>query len=159
MIDLEKAARLWKNGLSMAQIGNEMGLTRGQVSGRISRNREMFPPRIDPIKLLEAEIAGVLVESIKEDEEKAKARTSNALRKLFHEAQKPATPIPSKAESAEYDNSRLPYAQKMTDLDTRKCCTWPVTEYPRGTSNLFCAAVKSGKNYCSNHQTRAWRQT
>ena len=154
MIDLEKAARLWKKGLSMTQIGNEMGLTRGQVSGRISRNREMFPPRIDPIKLLEAEIAGVLVESIREDEEKVKARTSNALRKLFHEAQKPATPPPSKAESAEYDNSRLPYAKTLADLPATGC-KWCLTD---GGPFLMCAADRrKGKQYCEPHYQRAWR--
>jgi GcrA cell cycle regulator len=156
MMDLKKASRLWKKGYSMTQIGSEMGLTRGQVSGRISRNREMFPPRIDPIKLLEAEIAGVLVESIREDDEKAKARTSNALRKLFHEAQKPATPIPSKAESAEYDNSRLPYAQTLADLPATGC-KWCLTD---GGPFLMCAADRrKGKQYCEPHYQRAWRQT
>lgn len=153
MMDLKKAAKLWSKGYSMAQIGNEMGLTRNQVSGKINRNRHMFPPRIDPIKRLEAEIAGVLIESIAEDS-KTKARTSNELRKLFSEATKPAQTIPSKAENKAYDESRIPYALKLVDLEKHQC-RWPMNE---GAPFLFCAETRHGKNYCENHQSRAWRE-
>lgn len=155
MIDLKKMSKLWIKGYSMAQIGNEMGLTRNQVSGKINRNRHMFPPRIDPIKRLEADIAGVLIDSIAEDK-KAKARASNELRKLFHEATNPAQNIPSKAETAEYDNSRLPYAQTLADLSATGC-KWCLTD---GGPFLMCAADRrKGKQYCEPHYQRAWRQT
>ncbi len=156
MIDIEKAAEMWKSGMSQAKIATQFGMTPGQIAGIFGRDRVTFPKRNDKLERLEAEITDALFASIKDDEEKAKARTSNALRKLFHEAQKPATPIPSKAESAEYDSSRLPYAKTLADLPATGC-KWCLTD---GGPFLMCAADRrKGKQYCEPHYQRAWRQT
>lgn len=156
MIDLKKMSKLWKKGLTMTHIGLEMGLTRGQVSGRISRNRAMFPPRIDAIKRLDAEIAGELIESIAEDK-KAKARTSNELRKLFSEATKPAQPIPSKAENKAYDEERLASAYTLLDLPSNGC-KFPLLETVKGETQMFCGERRyQMKPWCAAHHARVWR--
>lgn len=159
MIDMDQAAEMWKSGMSQANIGKQFGMTKGQIAGIFSRNRAVFPKRNDKLERLEAEITDALFASIKDDEQKTRAqtrKTPNALRKLFHEAQKPSTPIPSKAESTEYDNSRLPYAQTLADLPATGC-KWCLTD---GGPFLMCAADRrKGKQYCEPHYQRAWRQT
>lgn len=89
------------------------------------------------------------------DQERKSRKSANAIRKLFSEATKPAQPIPSKAESEEYDNSRLPYAQTLAELPTTGC-KWCLTD---GGPFLMCAADRrKGKQYCEPHYQRAWRQ-
>lgn len=151
MIELERAVRLWNAGLTMTQIGKELSLTKGQVARRIADNRDLFSRRVDPIKRLEAEIAGEVIAPAT-----PKPRGANLLRKMFSEASAPA-PV-SKANDAAYDQERLQYAVTMADLDTRNCCRWPITSFEKGNANLFCAEVKAGKNYCHNHDQRQWRQ-
>ena len=150
MIDLEIAVKLWNAGLTMTQIGKELSLTKGQVARRIADNRDLFSRRVDPIKHLEAEIAGEVIPPAT-----PKPRGANLLRKMFSEASAPAPR--SKANDAAYDQERLQYAVTMADLDTRNCCRWCVTDYPKGVPNRFCAEVKAGKNYCRVHGERQWR--
>lgn len=148
MIEISKAVDLWNAGLTMTQIGKNLGLTKGQVAGTISRNRELFSRRIDPIKRLEAEIADTLFESIKEDE---RPNTANALRKLFSEASEPE-PMITKAMAAEYDASRLP-GYTLWDLDA-KGCKWAISDGPI----KFCGERRyQMKPWCSHHNRRAWR--
>jgi hypothetical protein len=150
MIELERAVKLWNAGLTMTQIGKELSLTKGQVARRIADNRDLFSRRVDPIKRLEAEIAGEVIAPVT-----PKPRGANLLRKMFSEASAPAPR--SKANDAAYDQERLQYAVTMADLDTRKCCRWPITSFEKGNPNLFCAEVKAGKNYCKIHAERQWR--
>lgn len=150
MIELERAVKLWNAGLTMTQIGKELSLTKGQVARRIADNRDLFSRRVDPIKRLEAEIAGEVIAPVT-----PKPRGANLLRKMFSEVSAPSPR--SKANDAAYDQERLQYAVTMAHLDTRKCCTWPVTDSPKGVPNRFCAEVKAGKNYCKAHNERQWR--
>lgn len=150
MIELERAVKLWNAGLTMTQIGKELSLTKGQVAGTISRNRELFSRRVDPIKRMEAEIAGEVIAPAT-----PKPRGANLLRKMFGEASAPAPR--SKANDAAYDQERLQYAVTMADLPTRGC-KWPLIETEKGGVQLFCNEDRlPSKPWCCHHNVRAWR--
>lgn len=48
--DLMRAAQLWSEGLSVKQIADYLGINKNRISGIAHRNRELFPPRLSPIK-------------------------------------------------------------------------------------------------------------
>lgn len=156
MIDMEKAASMWKEGMSQANIGKQFGMTKGQIAGIFSRNRVMFPKRNDKLERLEAEITDALFASIKDDEQKTRTQTrkpANAIRKMFHEAYQPATPQEPTLTAKEYDQSRLP-GYTLWELDARGC-KWCLND---GAPFLFCGEVRrKGKQYCEPHYQRAWR--
>ena len=146
MIELERAVRLWNAGLTMTQIGKELSLTKGQVARRIADNRDLFSRRVDPIKRLEAEIAGEVIAP-----DTPKPRGANLLRKMFSEASEPEPTI-TKAMAAEYDASRLP-GYTLWDLDP-KGCKWAISDGPI----KFCGERRYQMNpWCSHHNRRAWR--
>ena len=43
---LNKAAGLWKDGLSASQIAQQLGVSRSAVTGKAHRNRDLFPSRL-----------------------------------------------------------------------------------------------------------------
>jgi len=131
---LTKACSLWNEGKSIGEISKVIGISANIIGGVMQRNRDMFPKR-----------------RVEE-----KARNANAKRALFYEVNAGNPPKPKEKYSV-YDISRLPHAVTLMDLDTKRCCTWAVTEHPKGVDNLFCGEVKAGKNYCREHQTRSVR--
>lgn len=151
-MDLEKAAKMWDRGSSISQIAASFGMTKGQVSGRISRNRHMFPKR-DVIQRLELEIADALFASIKADE-KPKKRSANTVRKMFNEAFKAAEALPKPKEKAQaYDQSRLP-GYTLWELDARGC-KFAITD---GSPYRFCGETRyQMKPWCKAHHERVWR--
>lgn len=46
--EVDKAAALWKQGLSAGQIAKELGRSRNSVCGIADRKRDLFPPRGTP---------------------------------------------------------------------------------------------------------------
>jgi hypothetical protein len=131
-------------GMSLRDIARSLGKSPGSISGIMSRNRDIFPITDRQMSMLK-QIG-------------REKKSSNAIRKMFHEAlNPPASPPKPKEEALAYDQSRLPYAVTFMDLDERRCCKWPLTGFEKGRPNLFCGEVKSGRNYCANHQERQWR--
>ncbi len=43
--DLERAARLWADGVTVTEIGRALGRTRNSIIGKANRNRGLFPVR------------------------------------------------------------------------------------------------------------------
>lgn len=156
MIDLQRAAEMWKAGMSQANIGKHFGKTPGQIAGIFSRDRVMFPKRSERIDRLEAEIADALFESIKEDE-KPKRRSANTVRKIFHEVFTASEILPKPKEVAKtYDQSRLP-GYPLWELDKRGC-KFPLLDTAKGETQMFCGETRyQMKPWCKHHHERVWR--
>lgn len=153
-VQMDKAIQMWEEKYSLREIGNAIGKTKNAVSGLMSRNRDVFPERFGDLKKV-AYSAKSIPKGGREEKRKA-TLSANKIRQIFHEALNPSPPPKPKEQWSEYDQSRMP-GISLVDLDTSKCCRWPITEYPKGTQNMFCGEVNAGKNYCSNHAQRSVR--
>ena len=136
---IETIKEMRVRGKSIREIAKIMGKSAGSISGIMSRNRDVFPITDTQMSMLK--------------EVGRQKKSSNAIRKMFHETLNPPGPPPKlKENSKEYDESRLP-GFTLWELE-KKQCHWPLNE---GGPFLFCGEVKAGKNYCLEHQTRSVR--
>jgi len=136
---IETIKEMRDKGKSIREIARIIGKSAGSISGLMSRNRDVFPITDTQMSMLK--------------EVGRQKKSSNAIRKMFHEALNPPGPPHKLKENAkEYDASRLP-GFTLWELE-KKQCHWPLNE---GGPFLFCGEVKAGKNYCQIHQERAWR--
>ncbi|MHC2488939.1 GcrA cell cycle regulator [Sinorhizobium meliloti] len=129
-VDIEAAAKLWRDDVSAAQIAKRFGVSRHVIVGIAFRNRALFPskPRARNCRPHESK--------------RAPRKDKTAMRD-----RKPDTIIipPHK-----YDLERLPFAKRLLELRPGEC-SWPIND---GSPFLFCAAKTAGK-YCEHHQSRA----
>lgn len=154
--DIKEASEMWANGVISPAIAKHFSVSPGVISGMMARNRELFPERYGDRnkKNKTSTISGK--PKLSNGEAAREKRSANSVRKLAFEFS--SSPIPKpKEQYAEYDRSRLPYAVTLADLDVKNCCSWSVTENPKGVPNLMCAEVKASKRYCQAHEARAWR--
>jgi len=157
----KKAKQLWSEKYSIRSIAAIISVTPSAMSGMMGRNRHDFPARYGDMMKRNYSARSLPVKpkrTIAEAAQEKQVRLSaNKLRQAFTEALIPH-PLPKQKEQhAEYDKSRLPFALTLIDLDTKTQCSWCVTDHPKGIPNLMCAEVKAGKQYCANHEARAWR--
>ncbi|MDX0948958.1 GcrA cell cycle regulator [Sinorhizobium medicae] len=126
-VDIEAAAKLWRDDLSASQIAKRFGVSRNVIVGLAFRNRGLFPWRGD---------AG------KKSRAPGQAKTSRPRKpELRREPEIPATA---------YDAERLQSAKLFHHLSARECC-WPLNT---GGPYLFCAEETTGR-YCRNHHARS----
>ncbi|PLT95510.1 GcrA family cell cycle regulator [Sinorhizobium medicae] len=126
-VDIEAAAKLWRDDLSASQIAKRFGVSRNVIVGLAFRNRGLFPWRGD---------AG------KKSRAPGQAKTSRPRKpELRREPEIPATA---------YDAERLQSAKLFHHLSAGECC-WPLNT---GGPYLFCAAETTGR-YCRNHHARS----
>ncbi|MDW9816706.1 GcrA family cell cycle regulator [Sinorhizobium meliloti] len=128
-VDIEAAAKLWRDDLSASQIAKRFGVSRNVIVGLAFRNRSLFPWRGDAGKKTSAP---------------GPAKTARP-RKLAPELKREPE-IPATA----YDADRLQSAKLLHHLSARECC-WPLGN---GGPYLFCAAETTGR-YCRNHHARS----
>jgi GcrA cell cycle regulator len=131
-VDIEAAAKLWKDDLSASQIAKRFGVSRNVIVGLAYRNRSLFPWRGDAGKKTSAR-------------DPRKAAKPARPRKRAPEL-KPEPEIPATA----YDAERLSRAKQLHQLSAGECC-WPLNT---GGPYLFCAAETTGR-YCRNHHARS----
>jgi len=123
---IETLKRLWANGLSAAQIGAAMGITRNAVLGK--RKRLGLPERLRPPP------KGVT----RRPKEKRYARRYSPIR-----YQEPAAPI------AEVPHAPLSVPCSLLELDDARC-RWPFGN-PGEAAFHFCGADTSNAPYCAYH--------
>lgn len=137
---IEELKSLRDEGKTLKEIAEIFGCSRGAVSGIMGRNRDIFPVKDHRMS----------------DLRKNGRKSSNKLRKIFHEALHP-TPVQKPKEQHEaYDTSRLPYAVTLADLENG--CKFCVTTNPKGVPNLMCNEIKTSKtsNWCAEHERRVF---
>lgn len=130
--NMKKAAQMWDKGLSMGEIAKELGTTRGSVSGKISRNRSMFPQKEKTVK------EPVLIKKKLREYQKP----SSAMRFVLGA---PKTVKFKEPELDEYEKARLP----GVSLVDNNGCMYPLTE---SVPHMFCGCnrVELGR-YCEYH--------
>ncbi|RVP65536.1 GcrA cell cycle regulator [Sinorhizobium meliloti] len=128
-VDIEAAAKLWRDDLPASQIAKRFGVSRNVIVGLAFRNRSLFPWRGDAGKKTRAP---------------GPAKTARP-RKRAPELN-PEPEIPATA----YDAERLQSAKLLHHLTAGECC-WPLGN---GGPYLFCAAETTGR-YCRNHHARS----
>ncbi|MDX0517178.1 GcrA cell cycle regulator [Sinorhizobium medicae] len=129
-VDIEAAAKLWKDDLSASQIAKRFGVSRNVIVGLAFRNRGLFPWR------------GAVGRKTPSKRETAQAaRTRKQAPELKSEPEIPPTA---------YDAERLQSAKLLHHLTAGECC-WPLNT---GGPYLFCAAETTGR-YCRNHHARS----
>lgn len=127
-VDIEAAAKLWRDDLPASQIAKRFGVSRNVIVGLAFRNRGLFPWRGDAGKKSAPGPAKT-------------ARPRKQVPELKREPEIPATA---------YDAERLTHAKLLHELSAGECC-WPLNT---GGPYLFCAAEATGR-YCRNHKARA----
>ncbi len=128
-VDIEAAAKLWRDDLPASQIAKRFGVSRNVIVGLAFRNRSLFPWRGDAGKKARAP---------------GPAKTARP-RKRAPEL-KPEPEIPATA----YDADRLQSAKLLHHLSAGECC-WPLNT---GGPYRFCAAETTSR-YCRNHHARS----
>ncbi|QFI65773.1 GcrA family cell cycle regulator [Sinorhizobium alkalisoli] len=134
-VDIEAAAKLWRDDLTASQIAKRFGVSRNVIVGIAYRNRKLFPQR----------------EERKSQGTRAAALRAPRKKVLVPPAAQPA-PVPEVelAPPTAYDAERLASAKLLHELTAGQCC-WPLNN---GGPYLFCAAETTGR-YCRTHQARA----
>lgn len=125
---LEKLKILWNEGLSISQIGEEMGVTRNAIAGKA--HRLGLPKRQSPISKSSAKSA-------------SKAAAKSAPKAAPAEELKPT--------------KELPLRLALRNIHwSRSKCMWPTGD-PKTVSFSFCGErIEPGKPYCSEHCALAY---
>lgn len=158
---INRAAKMWANDMSITKIGETLGRSRNSISGMMSRNRELFPLKQGETRGKNKSARSLPPKPKKTAEKKAQEKqaklSANALRKMFSEALKPAPIIPSKAENKAYDEERLSSAYTLLDLPSNGC-KFPLLETVKGETQYFCGERRyQMKPWCAAHHARVWR--
>jgi GcrA cell cycle regulator len=131
---IAKLRALWNEGLSTAEIGRRLNISKNAVVGKA--HRLSLPPRPSPIRRLEGAAAA--------------ARPSAPKR-----AQGPTLPPLSASMSAPLPGLRAVMPAPKYSQRATPCC-WPIGE-PGKPSFHFCNATSTpGKPYCEEHATIAY---
>lgn len=130
--NIKKAAQMWDQGSSMGEIAKELGITRNSVSGKMSRNRSIFPKKGQPAR------EPVLIKKKAREYQKP----SSVMRSVLGA---PKTARFEEPELDEYEKERLP-GVSLADNDG---CMYPLTE---SSPHMFCGCnrVELGR-YCEYH--------
>ncbi len=129
-VDIEAAAKFWRDDFSASQIAKRFGVSRNVIVGIAFRNRAFFPEK----QRFRSSQPNKATPAPRKDE----------TRRPFHPHERePVAP-------SDYDVKRLPFAKRLEDLLPGEC-KWPVNN---GSPYLFCAAKTDGK-YCQHHRSRA----
>lgn len=134
-VDVVKAAGLWHNGLSAAQIAARFDVSRNVIIGLAYRQRHLFPERKARVNSL-----------------KTKAKRVPKKPELDRELLRPeATDV----KPTDYDNARKTLAKGLIELAADEC-RFPLDN---GRPCMFCAAgVREKSAYCSHHHFRVYRR-
>lgn len=132
-VDIEKAAKMWNDGMEARQIAARFSVTKATIVGIAFRNRDLFP-RKKPMS--------------PHGTRKAYVRSE---RKVSIDAPKPVGENEIEITPTEYDAERLFLAKTLMEIEAGEC------RFPLA-GMVFCAAeVKPGSVYCCHHHSRAYR--
>lgn len=146
--NIAEAAEMWSDGRSMAQIAEFFTISRGSVSGMISRNRALFqnkPP---------GERAGT-----RKRERKAEARGKvSKAPPAPREKKFKLVEFPDKPSMFDFSVFQLPDVQPISFLAIgRGQCLWPLScdDPTAGPDMPCCGAETGGMTYCGPHASIA----
>lgn len=131
---IAKLRTLWAEGLSTAEIGRRLNISKNAVVGKAHRLN--LPPRPSPIRRTDGETA---------------APRANAPKR----AQGPTLPPLSASMASPMPALRAMMPAQKSSPRTTPCC-WPIGE-PGKASFRFCnATAATGKPYCEDHASIAY---
>lgn len=145
--ELEK---LWAEGLSTAEIGRRLGVTKNAVVGKAHRLR--LPGRQSPIDPARRQA--------KKAAAPAKARAPRAKpASPVADAQPAAKPEPRRAQTTTAKTAPPPPPRRKQKSEHKgPACQWPFGD-PRLPGFHFCGAPSEpGKPYCDEHCARAYNR-
>lgn len=132
----KKAAKMWANGATMLQIAQVVGASRSAVSGKISRNRDLFPEKGVAQAKLEKTIRPL---EIKKGEGQ---KPSSEMRFVLGV---PNTVKFNEPKLDEYEKARLPGISLVGNAG----CMYPLTAVG---PHMFCGCNRvDSKRYCEYH--------
>lgn len=138
--NITEVATLLKQGLSAAQIGEQLGISRNAVIGKVGRDEGLS--RIGFAWTRAQHFAGKNPERLKVKTLKFKPAKPKRMKR-------PAVALV--APDPEYT-----VAKPMLLLGAHDC-RWPINDADRDETHLFCAGTKeSGKSFCPHHHHRAF---
>lgn len=139
--NITEVATLLKQGLSAAQIGAQLGISRNAVIGKVGRDESLR--RVGFAWTRAQPFAGKHPERLK------------AVRTLNFKSDKPTrTRRPAVALVA--PDPEYTVAKPMLLLGARDC-RWPINDADQDELHLFCSATtESGKSFCPHHHHRAF---
>jgi len=136
--------RLWDGGVTTAEIGRQMGLSKNAVIGKAHRLR--LPPRPSPIR---TSTSGIVRQRRVPVPKLADLVPLTAL--VDPTASPPPPPPPrSPPRSPTEAPSQVSWRRISANLEPDPCC-WPIG-HPRTASFRYCdAPAQAGKPYCAEH--------
>lgn len=153
---VEDLRTMWKQGLTTAEIGKRLGVSKNSIVGKV--HRLGLSGRPSPIKKKGETAAVKPTEDIKPAkvstpvEEKKQEPKSEA--KSVEKPKMPEKKEP-KRECQKSELERNPRALSLMDLDNHSC-RWPIGD-PKDEGFHFCGKkVKIGQTYCEEHSAIAY---
>lgn len=138
--NITEVATLLKQGLSAAQIGAQLGISRNAVIGKVGRDESLS--RIGFAWTRAQHFAG-------KNPERLKVKTLNFKSDKPKRMKRPAVALV--APDPEYT-----VAKPMLLLGARDC-RWSINSAEQDEIHLFCAGTtESGKSFCPHHHHRAF---
>ena len=168
---------MWKQGLTTAEIGKRLGVSKNSIVGKV--HRLGLSGRPSPIKKKEDKTAASAPEGKKTSAEKSvkveKTETPKPTKEIVKEPAKVAPKKEIKEEETvivkpvEKEEVRISECQKsdfnksaktvsLTELDNHTC-RWPIGD-PKDENFHFCGRkVRIGQTYCDEHSLIAYVKT
>ena len=168
---------MWKQGLTTAEIGKRLGVSKNSIVGKV--HRLGLSGRPSPIKKKEDKVAAPAPEIKKTPTEKSvkaeKAETSKPTKTVVKEPVKVApkeeikieepvvaTPLEKEEiqirECQKSDFNKSAKTVSLTELDNHTC-RWPIGDPKDENFHFCCRKVRIGQTYCDEHSLIAYVKT
>lgn len=142
---------LWNEGLSTAEIGRRLDVTKNAVVGKV--HRLGLPKRQSPIR----GDAGVKMASSVKSRPSEQPKTAPQPKKVIA-AQAPARPKVASEPAPSHEHEEIGTVVSLEHLNHGQC-SWPIGD-PESEDFRFCGQkVVPGRPYCAYHCAKAYVKT
>jgi GcrA cell cycle regulator len=153
---IDRLRKMWAEGLSTAEIGRRMGVSKNAIVGkahRLNLSTRPSPIRRDPAAPRVTQLMTPRMKEIIAEAHIAEARKKRRLPKAEERVETDEPPPPAARELPK--NTKEPSKPRKRHGDSETCC-WPIGD--PGTSEFrFCEEEPApGKPYCAEHAAIAY---
>ena len=150
---VEDLRTMWKQGMTTAEIGKKLNVTKNSIVGKV--HRLGLSGRPSPIKKKDEDAAESKAETSAAVQPAAEAKPAVSSAKSTGKAEKFVAESRPSASSAAKNDAAKKGMVSLVDLDNHTC-RWPLGD-PKDENFHFCGRkVKIGQTYCEEHANIAY---
>lgn len=150
---VEDLRTMWKQGMTTAEIGKKLNVTKNSIVGKV--HRLGLSGRPSPIKKKDEDAAESKAETSAAVQPAAESKPAASSAKSTGKAEKFVAENRPSAPSAAKNDAAKKGMVSLVDLDNHTC-RWPLGD-PKDENFHFCGRkVKIGQTYCEEHANIAY---